>query len=219
MKKIAISLASFVMIAAIFSACTKTDTGKPVITLKGNNPDKVALKSAVSYTDAGATVTDDVDKNITYQVNGTVNMNSAGDYILTYTATDGAGNKAEAVRTVIVDGGLYLEGNYNVHDYSDTPTPSDNGTYGETITASTVTNNKINFVKFAFYQNATVYATISGTTITVPQQMWHCGIAPDDADRTFTGTGTFTTNTTFTINYTELTGGATGTGHGVYTRN
>lgn len=215
MKRIVLSMAAIVIIAAVFTACKKTDIGMPVISLKGNNPDRVAMKSTTNYTDQGATATDDIDGTLTVSVSGSVNMNSAGEYILTYTATDAAGNKATAERTVVVDGALYLAGGYTVEDYTGAVY---NGTYPETVSSSTINYNKVNFTKFAFYVNAAAYGTVSGTTITIPQQtILNCGSPA--ADRTFTGTGTFTTNTTFTINYTETTNGTIVTGHGVYTRN
>lgn len=219
MKKVTIMIAAAAFIGGVFfiSSCKKDDTGNPVVTLKGNNPDRIAQYSAATYSDPGATATDDTDGNLTPTVSGSVNMNSAGEYTLTYTATDGAGNKTDAVRTVVVDGGMFLAGNYTTEDFTGS---TSNGTYPEVISSSSTVNNKINFTKFAFYANGTVYATVSGTAITIPNQTVHCGTAPNDADRTFTGNGTFTNNfTTFTINYTEVTGGTPVTGHGVYTRN
>ena len=221
MKKQILTIASLALFvgAVILSGCKKDDTTAPVITLTGDKTVVVTFMSATSYADPGATATDDQDGTITVVVTGTVNMASAGDYTLTYTATDAAGNSATETRTVTVNAGPYLAASYTVHDYTDTPTYSDNGTYPESITSSSVTNNKINFTKFAFYTNATAYATISGTTITVPSQTITCGV-PTAADRNFTGTGTFTTSPpyTVTINYTEVTNGTTSTGHGVYTK-
>lgn len=221
MKKIALVFASVIIIAGMFtiSSCTKTDdTGAPVITLKTDDAahNRVAQNSAATYTDPGYTVTDDVDKveDITVVVTGTVNMASAGDYILTYTATDKAGNKAEKTRTVTVDGALYINGGFTVEDFTGS---TSNGTYPETLSSSTINYNKISFTKFAFYTNGTVYGTISGNTITIPSQTVTCGSPA--ADRNFTGSGTYTNPNTFTINYTEVTNGTTVTGHGAYTRN
>jgi hypothetical protein len=78
-----------------------TDTTKPVITLLGANP--LLIANGASYTDPGATVTDNVDATRTIQGTGTVNTAVAGDYTITYNATDAAGNAAIAVlRTVRV---------------------------------------------------------------------------------------------------------------------
>jgi hypothetical protein len=79
------------------------DNTPPVITLKGKNPDTVSVSATVLYKDSGATVTDDIDKNLTATVKGSVDRTKEGSYTLTYTATDAAGNPATAVtRTVVV---------------------------------------------------------------------------------------------------------------------
>jgi hypothetical protein len=79
------------------------DTTPPVITLLGNAAESVVQNQ--SYTDAGATATDDVDGDITANivVSGTVDTAVPGDYILTYNVDDAAGNSAAPVtRTVTV---------------------------------------------------------------------------------------------------------------------
>ena len=73
----------------------------PVITLNGAAV--VNHEQGTSYTDAGATATDTVEGTLTVTVSGVVDSTIAGSYILTYTASDSAGNSAVAVsRTVIV---------------------------------------------------------------------------------------------------------------------
>lgn len=222
MKKFALGFAAIALFAGMLtiSSCTESDTGVPVITITNDDAahNRVAQFSAASYTDPGATVVDDVDKNLVAVATGSVNMNSAGDYTITYTATDKAGNVAEEIRTVTVDGGLYLAGSYLAEDFD--ASNVSNGTYSETITASSVTYNKINFTKFAKYPNGTVYGTLLGTTITIPTQIVTCGAPGFVADRTFTGTATYSSaNHNFTLNYSETTNGTTITGHGVYTMN
>jgi len=75
------------------------DTTAPVITLIGSST--INHEQGTTYTDAGATATDDVDGSITVSTSGIVET-SAGTYTLTYTATDSAGNAATANRIVIV---------------------------------------------------------------------------------------------------------------------
>jgi len=77
-----------------------TDTTKPVITLIG--PARITINEGVSYTDAGATAVDDQDGSLEVTATGSVDINNAGNYIITYTATDSAGNKAIKTRTIIV---------------------------------------------------------------------------------------------------------------------
>ena len=61
------------------------------------------LQVEVTFTDPGATVTDNVDTGLTATVTGTVDTNVVGSYTLTYNAIDTAGNAAAPVtRTVNV---------------------------------------------------------------------------------------------------------------------
>jgi hypothetical protein len=77
------------------------DTTAPVITLVGDDPTFVLAGD--SFTDPGATVTDNVDATTSITGVGTVNTNVAGDYTLLYDYTDAAGNDAVTVsRTVTV---------------------------------------------------------------------------------------------------------------------
>jgi competence protein ComEC len=79
------------------------DTTPPVITLKGDNPVTVVVGS--TYTDAGATATDNVDGDLTSSITvvNIVNIATVGTYTVTYNVSDVAGNAAIAVvRTVNV---------------------------------------------------------------------------------------------------------------------
>jgi hypothetical protein len=77
------------------------DTTKPVITLNGAAT--VNLTVGETYTDAGATATDDTDGDITAQivVNNPVNTSTAGTYYVTYNVQDAAGNHAVEVRRTV----------------------------------------------------------------------------------------------------------------------
>jgi autotransporter-associated beta strand protein len=78
------------------------DTTKPIITLNGNAT--VTVVAGTSYTDAGATATDETaPANPTVTTTGTVNAAVPGVYTLSYDAVDAAGNAAITVtRTVTV---------------------------------------------------------------------------------------------------------------------
>lgn len=79
------------------------DTVKPVITLLGAST--INLEVGDSFTDPGATATDNVDGDISANivVTGSVDTSSAGTYTLNYNVSDAAGNAADQVsRTVIV---------------------------------------------------------------------------------------------------------------------
>lgn len=54
------------------------------------------------YTDAGATAVDARDGSVSVSSSGSVDVNTVGDYTITYTATDVLGNTATATRTVQV---------------------------------------------------------------------------------------------------------------------
>jgi len=79
----------------------QSDTTPPVIELNG-----VASVSVVwgeTYTDEGATGSDDVDSLITVIPSGAVNTSKPGVYTITFDATDAAGNSAnQVIRTVTV---------------------------------------------------------------------------------------------------------------------
>ena len=77
------------------------DTTKPVISITGSNPAYVTLSG--TYTDAGATATDNYDSTLAITSVSTVNTAIAGTYIVTYTAQDSSANQAVTkTRTIIV---------------------------------------------------------------------------------------------------------------------
>ena len=79
------------------------DTTVPVITLTGEST--VTIEVGSTYTDAGATATDNYDGDITSSIVtvSTVDVTTVGTYTLTYNVTDANGNVAvEVTRTVNV---------------------------------------------------------------------------------------------------------------------
>lgn len=81
------------------------DTEAPVITLNGSS--SISLTLGDTYTEQGATATDNVDGNLTSSIvigGDMVNTNIAGTYVVTYNVSDAAGNAAtEVTRTVTVN--------------------------------------------------------------------------------------------------------------------
>ena len=75
------------------------DTTAPVVTVN-TGTDTVELGG--TWTDAGATATD-ASGAVTVVTTGTVDTSTVGDYIITYTSTDGSGNIGTATRTVNVE--------------------------------------------------------------------------------------------------------------------
>mgnify|MGYP000332421537 CR=1 FL=1 len=77
------------------------DVIPPVITLNGSA--NISLTQGTAYTELGATANDAVDGAVTVIPTGTVNESTVGQYSITYTATDSAGNEATAERIVTID--------------------------------------------------------------------------------------------------------------------
>lgn len=106
----------------IVEEAAAADTTPPVITLVGDNPVNITVGD--TYTDAGATASDDVDGDITANIvvgGDIVDVNNAAQYIITYNVSDAAGNAAaEVTRTV------------NVNDPVDT-TPPDITLIGDAV--------------------------------------------------------------------------------------
>ena len=83
---------------------TVADTTPPVITLTGDAT--MSVEEGSSYSDVGASATDNVDGDLTSKivVTGAVDISTAGTYTLKYDVSDAAGNAAESVsRTVVVE--------------------------------------------------------------------------------------------------------------------
>ncbi len=79
----------------------QVDMTAPVITLIG--PANQSVEQGATYTDSGATVSDNVETGLTATVTGSVDTTTVGTYTLTYNVTDNAGNAATPVeRTVEV---------------------------------------------------------------------------------------------------------------------
>ncbi len=80
---------------------TVNDATPPVITLNGSA--SITVECHTSFTDPGATASDNCGGSIPVNVSGSVNVNVPGVYTLTYNATDASGNAATPkTRTVTV---------------------------------------------------------------------------------------------------------------------
>ncbi|WP_323787371.1 reprolysin-like metallopeptidase [Psychroserpens sp.] len=87
------------------------DTEAPVITLNGAST--INLNVGSSYTELGATATDNIDGDLTSSIvvgGDTVDPNLIGTYLVTYNVSDAAGNPAiEVIRTVNVTAFQYCD--------------------------------------------------------------------------------------------------------------
>jgi hypothetical protein len=97
-------------ISCILISCSKakeeiapTDTTVPSITMLGKNPDTLVVKTVASYSDPGATATDDKDGDITSKivVASNVNVNTPGHYLIYYTVEDNAHNISTRLTRVV----------------------------------------------------------------------------------------------------------------------
>lgn len=128
-------------VSLVVGGTATEDTTPPVITLNGDAT--VDLNVGDSYTEAGATATDDTDGDISGNIvvgGDTVDTSVAGTYIVTYNVSDAAGNAAtEVTRTVNViafDDGLLTNGDFEngsapwilgVDDAAAAPVTTENG--------------------------------------------------------------------------------------------
>ncbi len=71
------------------------DTLAPQITLNGDP--MVTVECHAAFADPGAVAIDSCDPDVEVLVDGTVDQDTPGDYVITYSATDGAGNPAEPI--------------------------------------------------------------------------------------------------------------------------
>ena len=80
------------------------DTTAPVITLSGANPQ--VIEAGTAYVELGATATDNRDGDLSNAIvidAGQVDTAVPGSYVVTYSATDVAGNTGTTTRTVVVE--------------------------------------------------------------------------------------------------------------------
>ncbi len=76
------------------------DTTAPTVTLNGDA--YLQVEQGGEYTDLGASAVDDVDGDLTVSIDGEVDASQAATYIITYSATDSAGNTGSVEREVVV---------------------------------------------------------------------------------------------------------------------
>ena len=97
------------------------DTTAPVITLLGNSPAQLSIGD--SFIDPGATVSDNVDQNLSIAISGdTIDTRQNATYTIRYNAVDNAGNAAaEVVRSVVVGTGVLDTGSEEAIPAAETP--------------------------------------------------------------------------------------------------
>ena len=203
MKKrfLTVAAATLTASALIFTGCSKDDVTAPEVTLVGGD---ITVSLQGTYAEAGATATDDKDGTLIPTISGTVDVNKTGVYVITYTATDAAGNVGEATRNVTVKNdaeawtGLYSGSETDANGLYTYPKPT-------TVTASSEVNNRVIITKLSYLEGNNVYMEVKGNVIDIPSQTTYkvgTGSGCDVSDRTTKGTGAKTT-TGFTLTYDD----------------
>ena len=133
---------------------SSSDTTAPVITLTGSST--INLTVGDTYTDAGATATDDVDGDLTSSItsSGAVDTSSAGTYVITYSVTDAAGNTTTLTRTVIVS--AVASNSDNIY-FENGTCKCPNATAGDTA--------DINGVTYTAVDNSTIAGEIANNNV------------------------------------------------------
>jgi hypothetical protein len=217
MKKHFLSITAIALTAGtlVFTGCSKDDVNAPEVTLIGGD---VTINLQGTYTEQGATATDDKDGAITPSMSGNVDVNKTGVYVITYSATDAAGNTGEATRnvTVVNAAAAAWEGTYSATEKDANPLYT--YTKPVTLTASTEVNNRVYIDRLGDFANNKVYMTITGNVIDIPSQTTlkvGTGSGCDVSDRTTKGSGAKTA-TGFTLTYDDAkVNGCTGSRTGV----
>lgn len=160
----------FLLVAAtslLLSTCKKEDsssgpgkdTTKPVITLNGSADMNLDLGSTTA--DPGATATDNVDGDISSKIssdwNTSVDNTKTGNYTVTYSVSDQAGNKATATRKVNVKFSAgSITGTYDTQLITPSGTSS---IFTSTVSAGSQPGELIFYYVFAAF---TLHANLSG---------------------------------------------------------
>ena len=122
---------------------TQNDTEKPVIELFGDKT--ITIKVGDTYKEPGAVATDNVDGDITkkIKITGKVDTKKEGEYVIKYTVSDKAGNKATVERKVIVE----KKEEEPKEDNKDTPTDNNTNNDSNNNTNNNTNNDNNNYYR------------------------------------------------------------------------
>jgi hypothetical protein len=216
MKKISLSIAAMAVVLAVtFTSCKKDDTSNPVVSLNGDGT--ILIDLGATFTDPGATATDDVDGKITPTATGTVDVDKVGEYTITYKAVDAAGNEGSATRKVQVKSDKLAKTYQVVETYSD---GSPNYTYNQVVIASSTGYNKLVFNSLGGYVAANMSVTASATGLTADEKTFQApSTNPTHNARIYNFTGSYAksgslynvVSVSYKLDMTPIAGGATET--------
>ena len=183
------------------------DTADPTITLTGANP--ISVTTGTTYSDPGATCTDDTDASPTLATTSNVDAQTAGTYQVTYTCTDSSSNTATATRDVVVadapdtaDPTITITGANPISVTTGTTYSDPGATCTDDTDASPTlaTTSNVDAQTAGTYQVTYTCTDSSSNTATATRDVVVAD-APDTADPTITITGanpiSVTTGTTY----------------------
>jgi len=188
------------------------DAQKPSITLNGAT--SLELTLGESYTDTGATASDNKDGDVQVTTSGTVDISKVGTYTITYTAKDTAGNIAEAKRTVTVSEApdtekpsITLKGNASItlivgEAYTDAGALA-NDTKDGNITANIIATGKVDTTKAGTYTITYNVSDAAANTAVGVTRTIIVNLAPDITNPTLTLVGSPTLTLTVGDTYIE----------------
>ncbi len=161
-----------IVVVIIAFSCRKVDDTPPIIVM--NPPDTLAHILNNSYTDPGATATDEADGNITNNmyVKSTLDINLVGEYTIVYSVIDKQGNEAApATRWIFVYNQAWsYAGQYSVTETEVFPSVGTTE-FTAIVKADTTVNNRISFLSFAGSTANAVYGDIYDSVIIIPFQI------------------------------------------------
>lgn len=214
MKKNILSFTVIALIAsaAIFTGCKKDDTTAPVVTITGGDQ---LLPLQGSYTELGATAEDDKDGVISATPSGAenINFNLAGTYVITYTATDAAGNVGTATRNVTVYNSLSTTiSSAWTGTYTNVSEVDANGPYtyvnNVIVALSATLNNAVTIDRLGDFTNNKVNMVVTASSGTIPTQIVNnVGSGSNSCDvhnrQTSNGVATVNSSTQFSLTYDD----------------
>lgn len=187
--------------SVLLTSCDPSDITSPVISIKDGDTRTHVLNATFVMPKVTATDDEDGDLSSSVTYTGGVNKDSVGVYRIIFRVEDMAGNVAKDTLTVTVENSAHeLEGNYSVTETFDgaTITP-----YNQQITVSKSINNRVFINKFRNMTNGKVYATVSGSSFTIPEQTVVCG--SPSLSRTIVSTQGSISGSQITYTYNETT--------------
>ena len=160
------------LIGIFLSSCQENDDIPPIITMNG--ADTVYHELNEVYNDDGAIATDETDGNMTNNifVDNQVNQDRIGEYSVTYSVVDKAGNEAPpAVRVVFVyNAGIIYYGDQEASDNEVYP-GQESCIYPSYIWVDSTVNNRLVFLDFACSSKREVFADVYDSIIVMPFQL------------------------------------------------